>query len=293
MQESTLCLKWCWVSRGPSNFEAGHFIDSRNSHFLSWPGTRLELAVGQTWRMNTVFPALPSCVNTAWRLPTRNKQTVSLPRDWGRLLHGKCLQQKNSTECLVIYQNQKILEIFRVGQRKREQKSKILIEHVYCKACLILFHFIVIIIIIAYVCMMNVWVWACHGVNVEARGHISATNFLRLSAFTHWTVLLARKLLFWVVWGCHIVGGEFNGHSTLHESVDLSEGGQAYSSLWSPHPDRHGTRKTGRTKVKIAEAIVVAAENQGVKSNQIWLQVGEEKAKEEITAQCVHVSRCY
>lgn len=62
MQEATFCLKWCWVSSGPSNFEAGHFIDSRNSYFLSWPETTLELAVGQTWRMNTVFPALPqSC----------------------------------------------------------------------------------------------------------------------------------------------------------------------------------------------------------------------------------------
>lgn len=69
--------------------------------------------------------------------------------------------------------------------------------------------------------------------------------------------------------GRHIVGGEFNGHSTLHESIDLLGGGQAYSSLWSPHPDRHGTLKRWRTKGKTAEAIFIAAENQGVKSNQI------------------------
>lgn len=75
--------------------------------------------------MQTVFPALPQACKHS--LGSSNAdQTVLLPRGQGRGLHGKCLQQKTLPESLIIYQNQKILEVFRVGQRKWEQESQTL-----------------------------------------------------------------------------------------------------------------------------------------------------------------------
>lgn len=119
-----------------------------------------------------------------------SSRTILGPSGWGRVLYGKCLQQKSSSESLNIDHNQKFPEVSGVGQREWEQELQTPEQYTtktasssfyYCYLLLLLLLLIAIAII---VCVCNEYEWACHGIDVRVRGHISALNSLFL-----WCVL--------------------------------------------------------------------------------------------------------